>query len=162
MIAKILVDVQAKAVDKLFDYLVPIELESVLEIGARVIVPFGSREVMGFCIEITDESSTDRELKSLINILDLEPYITKELIDLAKRLSIDTTTVLIRVLETMLPSALKAVYKTKLIVINETEIPDDLIARMNSQNEIEFDKSLLPQARLIKTLIRKKLYPSDL
>lgn len=155
MIAKILVDVQAKAVDKLFDYLVPIELESVLEIGARVIVPFGSREVMGFCIEITDESSTDRELKSLIYILDLEPYITKELIDLAKRLSIDTTTVLIRVLETMLPSALKAVYKTKLIVINETEIPDDLIARMNSQNEIEFDKSLLPQARLIKTLIRK-------
>lgn len=155
MIAKILVDVQAKAVDKLFDYLVPIELESVLEIGARVIVPFGSREVMGFCIEITDESSTDRELKSLINILDLEPYITKELIDLAKRLSIDTTTVLIRVLETMLPSALKAVYKTKLIVINETEIPDDLIARMNSQNEIEFDKSLLPQAKLIKTLIRK-------
>lgn len=155
MIAKILVDVQAKAVDKLFDYLVPIELESVLEIGARVIVPFGSREVMGFCIEITDESSTNRELKSLINILDLEPYITKELIDLAKRLSIDTTTVLIRVLETMLPSALKAVYKTKLIVINETEIPDDLIARMNSQNEIEFDKSLLPQARLIKTLIRK-------
>lgn len=155
MIAKILVDVQAKAVDKLFDYLVPVELESVLEIGARVIVPFGSREVMGFCIEITDESSTDRELKSLIYILDLEPYITKELIDLAKRLSIDTTTVLIRVLETMLPSALKAVYKTKLIVINETEIPDDLIARMNSQNEIEFDKSLLPQARLIKTLIRK-------
>ena len=41
MIAKILVDVQAKAVDKLFDYLVPSELESVLEVGARVIVPFG-------------------------------------------------------------------------------------------------------------------------
>ncbi len=155
MIAKILVDVQAKAVDKLFDYLVPSELESVLEVGARVIVPFGPRELMGFCIEITSEPSTDRELKQLINILDIEPYITKELIDLAKRLSIETTTMLIKVLETMLPSALKAVYKTKLIVINETELPSDLIARMNSQNEIDFDKSLLPQAKLIKTLIRK-------
>ena len=154
MIAKILVDVQAKAVDKLFDYLVPEELESVLEVGARVIVPFGSRELMGFCIEITNEVATTRELKHLINILDIEPYITPELIDLAKRLSIDTTTMLIKVLETMLPAALKAVYKTKLIVLNDSEIPLDLLERMNSQNEIDFDKSLLPQAKLIKNLIK--------
>ena len=154
MIAKILVDVQAKAVDKLFDYLVPLDLETVLEIGARVIVPFGSRELMGFCIDITDEPATDRELKQLINILDIEPYITKELIDLAKRLSIETTTMLIKVLETMLPAALKAVYTTKLIVLSESEIPEDILRKMTNQNEIIFDKSLLPQAKIIKNLIK--------
>ncbi|MCK7487391.1 MAG: hypothetical protein MZU97_19165 [Bacillus subtilis] len=52
MIARILVDVPAKAVDRLFDYLIPATLESVLEIGMRVVVPFGTRELMGFCLEI--------------------------------------------------------------------------------------------------------------
>ena len=52
MIANIIVDHRSKNVDRVFDYLVPEELEGKLEIGSRVLVPFsaGNREVEGFCV----------------------------------------------------------------------------------------------------------------
>ena len=150
MVAKILIDVPAKAVDKLFDYLIPSELEAVLEVGARVIVPFGSREVMGFCIDIVATADYDKTLKNIINVLDLEPYLTPELIKLAKQLSIDTTTMLIKVLETMLPSALKAVYTTRLIVENRELLPEQLIPLFEGVDERIFDKTMVPYAKAIK------------
>lgn len=57
MIAKILVDIKSKNVDKTYDYIIPSKYEDILEIGARVIVPFGKRNVMGFCLEIAKTSS---------------------------------------------------------------------------------------------------------
>jgi primosomal protein N' (replication factor Y) len=120
MIAKVLVDVPVKAVDRLFDYEIPSDFESVLEIGSRVIVPFGNRDLMGFCLDITTQKDTLNPLKPIRSVLDIEPYVTNELIELAKTVSMDTTTVLIRVLETMIPSALKAVYKPKLKVIDSS------------------------------------------
>ncbi|MBU1144639.1 MAG: primosomal protein N' [Firmicutes bacterium] len=123
MIARVLVDVPSKAVDKLFDYIVPPLFESVLEIGMRLIVPFGHRELMGYCLEITNISEYEHELKPIIRLLDMESYLTKELIELAKIIQIDTSTVLIKVLETMLPSALKAIYRTKFQVISYDKLP---------------------------------------
>ncbi len=157
MVAKILVDVPAKAVDKLFDYLIPRELESVLEVGARVIVPFGPRELMGFCIEVTENADYTKELKSIINVLDIEPYITPELIGLAKRLSIETTTLLIKVLETMLPAALKAVYTTKLTVINQEQLPDNLKPFFRDNDSVTFDKSFIDHAKSIKQAIKNNV-----
>ena len=40
MIAEVLVDVPAKAVDRTFDYAVPAQLVDIIEIGQRVKVPF--------------------------------------------------------------------------------------------------------------------------
>ena len=157
MIAKILVDVPAKAVDKLFDYQIPPVLESVLEIGARVIVPFGSRELMGFCIDITENPDYTKELKPIINVLDIEPYITKELIELAKVISIETTTMLIKVLETMLPAALKAVYTTRLTVIDEDQLPPELRPFFENTSTLIFDKSLIDHAKEIKLAIKNNV-----
>jgi primosomal protein N' (replication factor Y) len=67
MVAKILIDVPVKAVDKLYDYDIPAELENVIEIGSRVIVPFGPRELMGFCIDLVEKADYDKELKMIIN-----------------------------------------------------------------------------------------------
>ena len=52
MIASILVDVKAREVDRTFDYLVPSKLESIIEVGQRVKVPFGSRLIMGYVLEL--------------------------------------------------------------------------------------------------------------
>ena len=40
MIAKVIVDIPSKSVDFKFDYIVPTHLESVVQVGVRVIVPF--------------------------------------------------------------------------------------------------------------------------
>jgi len=154
MIAKILVDVPAKAVDRLFDYAVPPALEEVLEIGMRVIVPFGPREAMGFCLEIAATTDYPKELKSVSLVLDLEPYLTPELIELAKRLAIDTASTLIRTLETMLPAALKAVYTPKFTLENEVRLPLSLKPLFAGKSEVLMDKNLVPYAADIKKALR--------
>ena len=54
MIAEVVVDIKNKAVNKVFDYLVPEELRDVIQSGVRVLVPFGPRTVMGFVISLKE------------------------------------------------------------------------------------------------------------
>ncbi|MDZ4196912.1 MAG: primosomal protein N' [Candidatus Izemoplasmatales bacterium] len=156
MIAKILVDVPVKALDRLFDYLVPPALEDVIEIGMRVVVPFGTREMMGYCLEIDTTSSIIETLKPIYRLLDLEPYLTAELILLAKDIAKESTTVLLKVLETILPSAMRAVYQTKLRVLNELALPKELQDRFLDKTEIILTSSE-PHLRLIKQALKDNL-----
>ena len=50
MIAKVIVDISNSEVDKIFDYIIPSDFE--LEVGTRVLVPFGNRSIEGFCITL--------------------------------------------------------------------------------------------------------------
>ena len=54
MYAKIIVEIGAKAVDRLFTYLVPINLRNKIKVGARVKVPFGKQILEGFVLELVD------------------------------------------------------------------------------------------------------------
>ena len=67
MIAKVVVDVPAKAVDRPFDYLIPSDLEDVIEIGQRVKVPFGPRLVMGYVVGFAVKSEF-KKLKAIETI----------------------------------------------------------------------------------------------
>lgn len=155
MIARILVDIPVKAVDRLYDYLVPDILEDVLEVGMRVIVPFGNRELMGYTLEITMVSDSGKALKPIIRILDIESYLTFELIELAKQISIDTTTILIKVLETILPSAFKAVYTVKLQLIDPSDLNEAILSLFKSGDEIIYNDALVDMIPDIKKAIKK-------
>jgi len=155
LIAQILVDVKAKNVNKTYDYLVPENLIDFIEIGARVVVPFGSRKVMGFVLGLTDKSEYDQQLKKISKILDLESFLTKELIDIALDLSKKTNTLLIRVLETILPSALKVIYKPKIKVINYLILPEPLKQLFAYQKQIYLDNIPLELYSSINREIKK-------
>jgi len=118
MIAKVLVDVKSKNVDKMYDYSIPVKYVDILQLGSRVIVPFGPRKVMGYCLEIVSHSNYDKALKEVERIIDVESYLNVELIELAKEISDETGYLLISVLETILPSALKVMYKPKIAVLD--------------------------------------------
>ncbi len=72
MFAKVIVDISNSNVDKLFTYEVPDELS--ISPGQRVLVPFGrgNKPIEGFVMSVSDSANTDRELKSIIRLL--EPY----------------------------------------------------------------------------------------
>ena len=53
MIAKVIVDIPSKSVDFKFDYIIPERLQSFVQIGVRVIVPFGPRTIQGYVMEVT-------------------------------------------------------------------------------------------------------------
>ncbi|MFD1735764.1 primosomal protein N' [Bacillus salitolerans] len=123
-IAKVILDVQAIQLDRPFDYLVPEELVDIIQPGIRVIVPFGPRSVQGFVIDI-GENTDIKKLKQITKILDVEPILNKELLELGTWLSNQTLCMQISSYQAMLPVALKAKYE-KEIVLTESCNLDDL------------------------------------
>ncbi len=59
-VAKVIVDVPSAAIDQTFDYEIPERFMDILTPGMRVIVPFGPRKIMGFVVQITDQSSFNK------------------------------------------------------------------------------------------------------
>ena len=124
-IAKVIVDVPANAINQTFDYLIPERFQDILKPGMRVIVPFGPRKIMGFVVERTSESEFNK-LKEIIDVLDLTPALTEELLDLGKWLAHDTLCMYITSFQAMLPQVLKTTYKKEIVRMTEAALPADL------------------------------------
>lgn len=152
MIAEILVDVKAKAVDRTFDYKVPTNLESIIEIGQRVKVPFGPRFIMGYILNIK-ETSEFNKLRNISSVMDLVPTLTKELILIGKELRITNTSPLVSIYQAMLPTALKSKYKKVLICKDTNLLPLDLALKFNRFNELLLTQDLDPYLKEIKLAI---------
>jgi len=103
----VLVELKAKGIDQTFTYLVSEKFKDKVKIGIRVLVPFGSQQLEGFLISI-NKNNIDYKLKEIIDIIDDEPVLTKEMIELGKYISKKTLCNLISAYQTMLPRALKA------------------------------------------------------
>ena len=112
-VAKVIVDVPAQQTNKPFDYKIPTRLQHVLKQGMRVIVPFGPRKVQGFVIDIVSESEFPK-LREIIEPMDIQPILNKELLQLSDWLTEQTLCYKISAFQVMLPPALKAKYEKKL------------------------------------------------
>lgn len=112
MIAKVLVEINNINVDKTFDYIVPFEYIEKIKIGMRVKVPFASRELEGFVLDLVNNADNNYELKEIISIVDTEPILNNELLHLGQFMSKKYFSTLISCYQTMLPKALKAQNKT--------------------------------------------------
>ncbi|WP_342510079.1 primosomal protein N' [Sporosarcina sp. FSL K6-2383] len=125
MIAEVIVDVSAYPIDRPFDYLVPDTMAAVIEAGIRVKVPFGPRKVLGYVTALKEESGLDvAKLKPIDELIDLEPVISKELLELSRWLATQTLAYEIDALQVMLPAAMRAKYE-KFIIVEETERIED-------------------------------------
>ncbi|WP_414053931.1 primosomal protein N' [Macrococcus equi] len=139
MIAKVIVDVNSKRVDRLFDYLIPNHLNGQVVPGMRVVVPFGPRKVQGYVIEISDSAEYDK-LKAIISVQDYVPELTQELIELSEWMSFTHVSKRIAVLDAMLPAALKGKYKKILKIADDTALPEELIQYFND-NKLYLEKA---------------------
>ena len=108
MVAGVLVELSHQSIDRIFEYHVPDSLTSTIKIGIRVLVPFGKMELEGFVLELNDQKKTDKELKSIIDIVDSSIVLNQELLDLGLWMQKETISTLISCYQTMLPKALKA------------------------------------------------------
>ena len=71
------------ALRKEFDYLVPPDLVSQVEVGSRVKVPFGPRQVMG-CVTALPEESTHTNLRSILKVVGGQSLVTPKVLQLAR------------------------------------------------------------------------------
>ena len=115
MYVSVLTQIGAKAVDQTFFYHVPKLLENNIKIGVRVRIPFGNMILDGFVLGISDNSSYDNsKIKDIINVIDEEPVLNKEMLLLGKYMSDNLLTSLSSCYQVMLPKALKAEVKSNI------------------------------------------------
>src|SRR5690625_2946357 len=91
----------------------------------RVVIPFGPRRITGFVVSKTSESEFE-QLKEIIDVLDLTPVLTPELLELGKWLAHDTLCLYIVAFQAMLPQVLKAKYDKEIIRMERSELSNDL------------------------------------
>ncbi|WKZ69686.1 MAG: primosomal protein N' [Melioribacteraceae bacterium] len=61
-----------------FTYLIPKELRAEVEIGKRVVVPFGRRVLTGFVIDLTENTEIKEKIKPIRDVLDDKPIFDKK------------------------------------------------------------------------------------
>ncbi len=94
-------------VDKLYHYEVPEELRGSLEIGHRVLVPFGGRLRTGVCVGFPSEPEV-RELKPIRRILHPDCRFSRHLLDLTRWIARYYRASWGEVLETALPPPVRS------------------------------------------------------
>ena len=132
-----------------FTYQIPEKFQDFLQIGMRVVVEFGNgnRKIQGFVTGLTDEYSGEHQLKSVIDVLDLNPVLSDEAMAMADWLTQRTFAFKIRCLQVMLPNAMRASYRKTLKLTGKNIIPD-LATLFDHQNEVEFNPQKLTSSQL--------------
>lgn len=169
MYAKIVIEYKVKSLDKVFFYHIPNHLQGSIQVGMKVLVPFGYQEVIGFVLEIVDTIlETDFEIKDIIDIVDIELVLNKELLDLGKYISDNTMCTLISAYQTMLPSSLKIKKQKRSYAIYDEYISlvdrDKAIAYKNKyylrKGQIKVIDILLEKDKVLKKEISKSILNS--
>ena len=138
-IAAVIVDVPAKQTDREFDYRIPDKWKTVIEPGARVIVPFGPRMVQGFVTQLKENSEFDK-LRFIKEPMDLEPVLNKELLQLGDWMTNEAMCYRISALQAMLPAALKAKYEKVINIIDakRSELPKEIEDIFNNRSSLSW------------------------
>ncbi|MGI6149409.1 MAG: primosomal protein N' [Limnochordia bacterium] len=155
--AGVIVDIKAEAVDRIFTYRIPDNLP--VEVGHRVLVPFGPRRLEGYVIRLNEapDIPADR-VRAIHRVLDPEPVILPDLMELALWMKSTYHGLLSEALQYMLPPGVRfgrerVTVKVQQVVRLQQSNPE-LPARATAQRRIvqilqEADGTM-PAADLVK------------
>lgn len=138
-LAQVVVDVPTMQTNQPYTYKIPQHLEHQIELGMRVIVPFGNghRELQGFVVGLDEELDYQGELKDIKALMDLQPAMNDELLQLSKWLADDTYAFWITSIYTMLPNALKA-KSTRIVKIVDEVSEKVSFGIFHGKDELDF------------------------
>ena len=103
-----------------YDYAVPQALQGRLTVGVRVRVPFGRRELTGYCVRLIDQPTIDpAKVKPIREIVDDEPLVDPKMLELARWVADYYACSWGEVLEAALPAGVRHAVTSKTIQIVE-------------------------------------------
>ncbi len=152
MVVDVLVEININKKDKTFSYLVPDNLFNKIEIGKRVLVPFGKQIVEGFILGINN--NIDNNLKEIIDVKDEVRILNDELLELGKKISDMTISNLVSVYQAMLPKGYKASSKNS---VKDKMICFLRIIDKEKANEFIKDSKAKKQVEIVKELLEKDI-----
>lgn len=157
-IAQVIVDVPTAQTNTPYSYGIPEPLLAMIQVGMRVLVPFGRRQVVGFVVELTDNQKFSGKLKNIIAPVDLQPILNPELLQLAHWMAAETYSFLISCLQTIIPGGMRTKAKKFLTVANESVLLDNADI-FQGQSQIEYVAKELDKEQLkrISNLLQQGL-----
>ncbi len=137
--AQVLADVPFLHTDHTYDYTIPDRFQSLVQIGMRVKVKFGGRNVLGYVVGITDITE-HKAAGEILEMLDVFPVVKPDIQILCTEIARRYLTAQSQVLNFAIPSAAKRVNQRLL-----TEIPEALatFASESHSEKIESSTSYL-------------------
>lgn len=152
--ADIIIDISHEALDKVFQYRVPLSLWEEVQPGSRVFVPFGrgNRETEGYVIAIRQEADYEEsKIKEILRVNTEGISVESELIQVAAFLKEKYGSTMIQALRTVLP--VKTKMKPKEEVFITLSIEKDTAQQLLGEWE---RKHFTARARFLSILIKKE------
>lgn len=84
MVAEVIINRNAKKLNRTFDYNIPKDLEDLIVVGSKIIVPFGKKGSLEEAFVVGLKEKSEYEIKDIVK---LEENITDKQIELAKWMS---------------------------------------------------------------------------
>ena len=167
MYAQVLIEYPTKKIDKYFTYQVPSNLQNIIKVGMKVKIPFGTKTINGFVMDIKDEYHSEYALKEIVDVIDKELILNEELMQLGEFLQEKTLCPLISAYQTMLPSSLKIkdqntdynFYKTY-VVLNQSK--DDIKNYLKEYKKLNKQSELLNNLLINEKVLKKECSTSAL
>ncbi|MEG0049876.1 MAG: primosomal protein N' [Clostridia bacterium] len=150
MVAQVIVDVVHTNVAKPFSYLVPAELT--LQVGSRVSVPLGRRQVDGFVVELLTDDRLPADLpyeklRPVTKLLDEYPALLPKMLELAREIALQAHCPLSETLRLMLPAAMRTGR-----IAQKQESFAQLQAGIDAQKQAESEHRSQKRAMLLRLL----------
>ena len=134
MIARVTLEI---AVGKEFDYRIPEQLRGSVEVGSRVKVPFGPRQMMGVVTDVLD-ASPFAKLRDILNVVGTTSLVTPNVLSLARWMAAYYCCPVEKALKSVLPDSVrkeKEGWKERLFVRALPQV-SDLPALSKRQSEL--------------------------
>ena len=169
MKAGVAVSLTAYSFDKPYTYSVPDEYNDSIKVGSRVIVSFGkgNRKRVGIVLSLERMTDEDMKLKPILSVVDNEPLLNSEMMDMLYWLKDNTFCTFFDALKTIVPSGMNIRIKEKYSLAenvfegNLSEEERNVLSLLRRTNvKSEFDSILeefitLDKKRVINSLIEK-------
>ncbi len=152
--AEVIVDIVVQALDRIFTYSIPEELEESITVGAQVAIPFGknNRERRGFVMRIKNTPDYEPErIKGITRVLCDSSLVEGQLLQLAYWIREQYGSTLVQALSVVLPIKAKINEKSKVyysLAVEENDA-EKLLAAYES-------KHYVAKVRLLRALLEDK------
>ena len=163
--ADIIIDISTKNVDRVFQYKIPSEQVSEVQVGSRVLVPFGkgNREQKGYVVSITTVPSyAPEKIKEIYAVVPGSVSVQEQMILLAWWMKERYGSTMNQALKTVIPVKAKVAPKEEKTILSlktqdELEILCAEAERKNFKARVRLYKALLENGALPYRLTAEKL-----
>lgn len=161
--ANVIVDISHEKLDKTFQYKIPERLKETLQVGMQVQIPFGSRRLTGYVVELTDRAEYEEDkIRELLSVVPGSVPIESQMIALAGWMRRNYGGTMNHALKTVIPVKEKkksVEHKTVRLAVHPMEAKNLLgeYLRKHSTAKARLLSALLEQGTLEWSLITQKL-----